>query len=155
MKEFKKANGEKIENVIDYVKNYISIPENYQYEIYVGTDSKVTRNKVVYAIVIGIYKIGKGVHIIYRKEFRENKSFFERLWWEVEYSLQIANMLRDEGILTNNNLFAIHIDMNTNKKYKSSKVLDAASGYVKSNGFDFMAKPNAWVATYAADMLCK
>lgn len=151
--EFKKVSGEKIENVVEYIKSYIS--NDYNFEIYVGTDSKVMKNKVMYAIVIGIYKIGKGVHLIYRKETRENISFFDRLWWEVEYSLGVANLLRDEGILTNQNLFAIHIDMNTNKKYKSNKVLDAASGYVKSSGFDFRAKPNAWIATYAADMLCK
>lgn len=154
--KFKHTNGKEIKNIAEYIKDYLS-QNGYEYEIYIGTDSRVAGNGgITFATVIAIRKVGKGVHLIYRNEKKKKSHYLgERLWWEVEYSIIVANFLRDEGVLDNINLFAIHLDLNKNKKYKSNTVLESARGYVTSQGFLCDVKPDAWAASYCADMLCR
>ena len=76
---------------------------------------------------------------------------FTRLWNEVEYSLQIAAILSENGIKPN----YIDLDLNPDPKYKSNQVLRAALGYVESMGYTPRCKPEAIVASYVADAICK
>jgi len=154
--KFKHVNGNIIENLAEYLKEYLK-NKDFEYEIYIGSDSTYTRNNVAnYAIVVAVVRKGRGVHLIYKKEKRKNVfNMQDRLWWEVEYSVQVAQYLRDNEILTNDRINAIHIDINTNKKYQSNKIYSAATGYVSGMGFEFRTKPDAFIASYAADMLCR
>jgi len=58
MKKFKTLYGEKITDLIEYIKNYIDSKENI--EILIGSDSQCYKNrKTVYGIVIALYvKVG-------------------------------------------------------------------------------------------------
>ena len=49
----------------------------------------------------------------------------------------------------------IDIDLNPDPKYKSNFILRSALGYVESMGYTPRCKPNAMVASYVADALCK
>jgi predicted RNase H-related nuclease YkuK (DUF458 family) len=66
--------------------------------------------------------------------------------------LQTANYLVEHGIQKPN---FIDIDLNPDPKYKSNQVLRAALGYVESMGYVPRCKPNAVVASYVADAICK
>jgi predicted RNase H-related nuclease YkuK (DUF458 family) len=47
------------------------------------------------------------------------------------------------------------LDLNPSKNHKSNMVYDAGVGTIKGNGFRVRTKPHAWVASCAADLLCK
>ena len=162
MTKFRKIDNTMIPDVAEYIMSYI---ENYNgnIELYIGTDSQSTRRKRItnYATVICLHKtdkdgMGKGAHLIYNREKRMNvKSLFDRLWWEVEYSMQVANYLKDGNIYLNEKVISVHIDVSPDSKNKSNSVHKAAIGYVESMGYECKTKPDSPVASYAADMVCR
>jgi len=95
--KFKKFGGEKIPDIVEYLKEYIS--HSPSVTISVGCDSVQRRRKTVYAITIMLYDtdIKNGAHVIF---FRENvekvRNHYDRLNREGEFALQLADMLNAE-----------------------------------------------------------
>jgi len=137
-------------DLIPYIKDFLSKNDNTS--IFVGSDSQNGR-ATTYAVVIVLHNFGKGGHVLYSKDIVPIiQDRFTRLWGEVEYSLQTANYLVEHGIQKPN---FIDIDLNPDPRYKSNQVLRAALGYVESMGYIPRCKPNAVVASYVADAICK
>lgn len=94
---FKKFGGEKIPDVIEYIKQYVK--ENPYVTISLGCDSVQRRRKTVYAITLMFYSISikNGAHVIY---FRDNiskvRDNFDRLGREADYVLNIGEWLDSE-----------------------------------------------------------
>jgi predicted RNase H-related nuclease YkuK (DUF458 family) len=64
-----------------------------------------------------------------------------------ETYLQLAEVIGDREV-------QIHLDLNPNKKYASSVVIEQAIGYIKGTcNVIPMVKPEAFAASYAADRL--
>ena len=154
-----KVNGETIPDLAEYVRKHMA--QNYgEYEIFVGTDSQRLRKRstVLFAIVVCIYRIGKGAHIIYTKYSRTDPMFrdkYHRLRAEVNCSLQVAEYLRSSGILYDPDVLQIHIDLSPNAKNLSNKIYSEALGWVRGCGFLCEGKPNSPASTYAADWVVK
>ena len=102
--DFKKSSGEKIPDIVEYVKNYVKTHSNI--DVIVGTDSQVDHSKTVFSTVVAMYdrgdgEHGHGAHCIskswflpkYRKEQR-----IDRLLKETEESINIAKALRENGV---------------------------------------------------------
>jgi len=154
---WKKTDGTPIENVSAYIKNYL-FTHSGEYKLFIGTDSQRVRKQhiVYYATVICIYNVGHGAHIIYSKNKRNDiKDMFNRLWWEIEYSMSITNELKDKGVLVNKNILSVHIDISPKVKNKSNDVYKSAVGYVTGMGYDCLAKPYAVAASYCADFVVR
>jgi len=163
-KEFRKHNGEKITDVIKYIKDYMKPVKGVktEYEIFIGCDSQVNRSATIYSVVIGIHTIhdrmGRGVHIIHTREkapkLGEDKgSIFKRLWGEVDRIVETALYLQEHGIDTKD--IGTHVDANGDERYASNMIYDSAIGYLNSLGFKVEGKPYAWAATYAANRYCR
>lgn len=92
--KFKKFGGEKIPDIIEYIKNYII--DNPNVTISLGCDSVQRRRKTVYAFTLMFYSISikNGAHVVY---FRENvnkvRDTFDRLYKEAEFIHSIAEWL--------------------------------------------------------------
>lgn len=154
---WKKTDGTVIDNVNEYVKEYFTTHDG-EYKLFIGTDSQKVRKQslVYYATVICIYNVGHGAHILYSKQKRTNiKNMFDRLWWEIEYSMAITNELKDGGVLVNRNILSVHIDISPKVKNKSNDVYKSAVGYVTGMGYNCLAKPNAVAATYCSDWVVR
>jgi predicted RNase H-related nuclease YkuK (DUF458 family) len=151
--EYKTLGNKKVvENIGSYIKDKI---KNIPYtKIYVGTDSqnKDTITHYVTAIVIH-FNGNNGGHVIYAEEkVPIIKDRFTKLWGEVTRSLDVANFLKDDcGIPVQ----YIDLDLNSNVKWDSNKVLTSAVGLIKSSGFEARFKPNDAYAVRIADVLCK
>ena len=153
--QFRTAKGKIIPDLVGYLKDYMK-DKYHNYGIYIGCDSKVRGSKLMYITVICIHKPGSGIHIIHKKNFQPlTKSIHTKIWWEVEYALETATYLRDNGVLENENLTFVHLDISTNKKFKSNVLLESAVGYITSYGFNCVVKPDSWAATHAADKLVR
>jgi len=150
--KFKKVNGEKIDDYINYVNEYTN--NHNDIKIIIGTDSEQYKKNTTYVTVISFLKPNKGVHVIYmKKRIDKIKDIYNRLWNEIEYSRLIADEL-SKSVKVEYKPIIIHIDINSNRNKKSNIVYDNAIGYLKGLGYIVEAKPNSWAASKAADMLC-
>ncbi len=121
-------------------------------KIYVGCDSQNKRYNTSYVTVIA-YRFGnKGGDFIYtRDNVKKIKERWPRLWGEVERSITIANLLRDNNIP----IFCVDLDFNEKEIARSSDMVKAARGFVIGSGYDCTVKPEQQVASRAADHLVR
>ena len=175
---FKKLDGTAIEDVSQYVKDWIT---EYPYgEIIIGCDSQEHSRYVKYAIVIVMHvffeskydnpnRVGNGAHVIKailfdkkhktpkgamkikdgRREF-DTSAIQGKLWKEVELTIEAAQMLEDcqKKIM-------IHIDYNSDESTASYPLYAPGIGYAQGLGYEAEGKPWAWAATHTADKLCR
>ena len=138
-------------DLIPYIKTYLE--EHPETEILIGCDSQNRRHYSIYAIVIGLYRPGKGAHVLYSRFLtpRERENTV-RLLNEVWHSVETAELLKTElGVKAQ----WIDIDLNPDPRYKSNQALTSAVGIVTGMGYKVRHKGNSPVMTYAADQLVK
>lgn len=148
---FRSLTDNSIIDLVPYLKQYIiDHPED---KIYIGTDSQNQRDKSIFGIVIVFHKNNKGGHVIYGKLILPRyKERLIRLWKEVELSLELAKYMMEQEICIPDE---IHLDLNPDPKFNSNKILAEAVGWLEAEGFDVKYKPDASVASYAADAICR
>ena len=152
MKKFKTLYGTPIENVIDYIRDYIS--ERNDVEILIGSDSQCYGNKkTIYGVVIALYEKGKGAHVLCTREsVPMEKNTPNRLLAEVWKSIEVAEYLKENGLPKPT---WIDIDLNPDPKYKSNSVLRQAVGLVEGMGYKVRYKHLGAMMTYAANHLVR
>jgi uncharacterized protein len=155
MKKFTQTNGTIIDDLFNYVKEWIE--ENPNSEIFVGCDSQEVGSEINYVITVCLYNIGRGVHVILNKESTPKPktlnplaNMYPKLWSEVVRSVEVADFLK--GI---NRKITVHLDYNSKDSEKSNQFYEAGIGYVKSMGYDAVGKPDAWAASNCADNYCR
>ena len=171
MKNFKLFGGKEIENLGEYLRNYIKL--NPRVKVYVGTDSIQNGKFTKYVTAIGLLKpeyigekgdfhYGEGVHVVFRRDnIKRIRDVYSRLWHETELTFEVASYVHEElkdvwtQPLNNEKVPIVHLDLNVSPKYKSHQVHDVSVGYIRGNGFEVYCKPNSWMASVAADWLCK
>ncbi len=150
MENFKLFGGESINNIVDYIKEYLLI--NPKVHVCIGTDSRRSKKKTLFATVVCFRHDNNGVHVVFKRKAVSGKmDLYSRLWHETELTTELALAIKD---VDNINLI-IDVDYNPDKNAGSNIVHDAAVGYLTGLGFQVRSKPYAWAATYAADLLCK
>jgi len=152
--KFKFESGEEVENLKEYVANiykqYLLDPD---FAVMVGCDSQNKRYNTVYATCI-VFKLGKrGGHFLYTKDYvrPKIKERWNRLWKEVEKSLEVALWLRSNGFKVDR----VDLDFNEKEIARSSAMVASARGYVLALGFQCEVKPGPTMATRAADHLVR
>lgn len=137
--------------VID-IKSYVShwLKNHPQGEIFVGCDSKVRGTRVKYSTVVCLWNVGRGVNEIHKNEVEKRpKDAYTRLWNEVTRAVEVADALKDLGRIT------VHVDINSNPKYRSHQLYDASIGLITSMGFKGAGKPFSWAASCGAHRHCQ
>jgi predicted RNase H-related nuclease YkuK (DUF458 family) len=149
MKPFKTEQG----LLVDSVKHTIETLHNFRdAKIYVGTDSQNKRYSTAYVTVIA-YRYGhRGCHYIYyRQNVKKIKDRWQRLWKEVEFSVEAARLLEQNSL----KVHCIDLDFNRKEIARSSDMVAAARGYVIGSGFECTVKPEEQVASRAADHIVR
>lgn len=117
-------------------------------KIYIGTDSLNSKQFTIYCIVVAFRYGTSGAHFIFQKQFVNRiKDKYQRLWNEVEYSVEVAQYLRNFGFVVD----TIELDLNSNKKWASNGVVGSGVGYCAGLGFKTNIKPEEQISTRAAD----
>lgn len=146
---FNTFSREKID-LVAYVSKYIT--EHPNVEILVGCDSQNNCKNTVYAVVVGLYNIGCGVHIIFKKFKTKKESTTQvRLINEVWTSIEVAEELRKNGC----SVKYIDIDVNPNPKYKSHDVFNQVVGMCEGMGYRVRYKHMAPLVTTMADAIAR
>ena len=144
------SNGKKVD-LIPYVKQYVT--EHPDIEILIGCDSQNRKRESIYAVVIGLYRPGKGAHVLYSRfaTARERENTV-RLLNEVWHSVEVAELIKERlGIKAT----WIDIDLNPDPKFRSNSALASAVGVVTGMGYKVRHKGLSPVMTYATDHLVK
>ena len=153
---------------MEEIKTAIRASSN-ESSIYIGCDSQVKSRFVEFVLVVVIHFDTKhGAKVFYSKykdtfygrSIKDKKANKEdqlkilrmRLWKEVELSSGLALELVD--CIGERNL-QVHLDLNSDVKFKSSTIVSEAMSYITALGFDCKNKPESWAATYAADHILK
>ena len=166
---FQNTRGEKVEDVIGYIKNVISQDEfKGDFAIYIGCDSLPNRKKgshtANYSTVICIRRMGKGAQVLYQRENNvpvygatKKDRMKHRLWEEIYRTIDLSVLLTDSDIFDHPQIidFQVHIDINPNEEFASNIIYKEAVGYINSMGLDVYAKPEAMAATYVSDVICR
>ena len=111
MKKFQNRDGVRIDDISEYVKNWLTV--NKDSNIYIGCDSQETNNRITYVTTICLYQQGRGAHVIYKKEHEPKTTkgklnMHTRLWAEVTKSIEVAEMLKDLD-----KPITVHVDYNS------------------------------------------
>lgn len=139
-----------VKDMVNYIKNIVDSTPNTI--LYVGTDSQNARRNTVYATVIVLHYGNHGAHVLYSRETMPKiRDRFVRLWGEVERSVEVSNILKDNNLTVKN----IDLDYNEDPKFNSNTVLRSAIGYVEASGFKARWKPHNAYSVRVADQLCK
>lgn len=145
---FRDYKGSEVHNVRQYVTHWKSTHPGG--EIYIGCDSKVRGKRVKYSTVVCLWDVGRGVQEVYKNEIeRTPPSAYTRLWNEVTKSVELADELKDLGNIT------VHVDINSNPKFRSHQLYDASIGLITSMGFKGAGKPFSWAASCGAHRHCQ
>lgn len=121
----------------------------------IGTDSQNYSKKpnCVFTTVLIAYKLGRGGSVILHKDkvpFID--SLRQRLLLEAMRSLEVAWYM--DAKVPSKNVIEIHLDINSNLRYRSAQYKNELIGLVSSQGFRTLIKPDAWAASGAADRKC-
>lgn len=145
---FRDHNGSEISNPRSYIMQWLQ--KHPEGRVYVGCDSNVRGDKVKYSTAICLWNIGKGVSEIYKNEvIKKPKDQYTRLWGEVTRAIETADLIKDLAEIT------VHVDINSNPKYRSHQLYDASIGLITSMGFQGAGKPYSWAASCGAHRHCQ
>lgn len=139
-------------DIADYVRAYVDSVGTGNVKLYIGCDSQNKGDNTIYATTVVLHIGTTGCHVLYKREtFPRIFDFWARLWGEVERSVEVALHLQENGIVVDN----IDLDLNSDPKTRSNKLVQAAQGYVESLGIKARIKPNLLPAICAADNIVK
>lgn len=145
---FRNSLGQKIPSCSTYVQDWLQRHPNG--EIFVGCDSKVRGKFVKYSTAICLWNVGGGVNEIFKNEVELTPpDDYSRLWNEVTRAVAVAEELKDLGRIT------VHVDINSNPKFRSHRLYDASIGLISSMGFKAVGKPHSWAASCGAHRHCQ
>lgn len=173
-KKFKKFGGENIENIIDYLKDYVKRGDDMR--VIVGCDSQQKRRFTLYALTIVLYDQERhnGAHVLFmRIREKKERDLTKRLMNESLYALDLSEWLDKElkdyyeipkfgkckysGNYPTKRI-EIHVDINpnegTDKHNRSHIMYNSILGMISGMGFMVKSKPDAFSASCAADLLC-
>lgn len=150
-KTWKTLSGSEVTDYIEQVKKYISEGAT---EIHVGTDSQQYSDVTEFATVIALINPGHGGRVLWTK-YKQKRihSLRERLLKEVLMSVEHAievNMHISEDVK-----LSVHVDVNPNVEFKSSKYIQEMVGMVVGQGLTVLTKPYGWAAAHVADHIVK
>lgn len=132
------------------------IQTDYEYQVFVGTDSQIYRNtkSVTYATCIVLYKKGRGgTFFVSKSKKLVPKTLKDRLmketWSSIEVSMQLSHFLPKNAEII------IHVDVNPSMKFASGQYKQELISMVTGQGYKIMIKPDAWCAQSVADRQSK
>ena len=178
--KWQKFNGEKIQNINEYVLDYVkNVDRNAK--IIVGCDSDTHSRKTSYAVTVVFYNDKKrnGAHVVYAKyAVPKVKDLITKLWDEAVVAHSVAESL-DNSLIGNyyykfdrnyydnsvhEKLVEIHVDLNSTKSTrngarmsnnKSNKIYNDVMGWLCGERYKVMGKPASFAASSCSDRMCR
>lgn len=143
-----------LNEVLQDIRQYISVPNDEGYSLIVGTDSQRHGDHYVFVTSIIIHRIGKGARYwSHRTAVFKKTSLQERIYSEVAQSLDLAQKLNETDLVKKVDNFQVHIDVGKNGR--TSELIKGVTGMVIGSGFEAYIKPYSYGASSVSDRLSK
>lgn len=124
--------------------------------VFVGCDSIVHKdNSACYAIVVVFHlDSNHGCKMFsLNMDLPDYGNMSQRLMMETTLAIQVTSEMIP---LLEGRRLELHLDLNSNNKYKSNSVMKQAAGFVSGSlGIEAKFKPFAWAASVAADRVVR
>lgn len=159
---YMRADGSKYtgKEVISTIADFIAKNPGYEYELTVGTDSQSFADHTKIVEVIALHRVGNGGIYFYHIDYVENfKSLRDKIYEETARSLEVSKdmllevaiSLDEQGVNIDdvNVHFQIHCDIGTSGKTR--ELIKEIVGWVTSEGYDCLIKPDSYTANAIAD----
>lgn len=126
-----------------------------QFNIHIGTDSQNGSRATSFVTIIVLHEVGKGARGFYCKYIiPQIRNINERLFMESVKSIEFAYLFMD--LFEKYTIIPyVHADVNPNRRFKSSSIVDEVVGYINAQGFEVVTKPCSWVSSHVCDHLVK
>lgn len=127
------------------------------FNVYIGTDSKIIKNKIAIVSAICFHKpgiSGTSGKIFYIKEKINKKQYASlraRMLLEAYRSIEIAMEL--ENLFSNK--LEVHLDVGDTIRSKTAAYEQELQSLVISQGYNCVIKPFSWAGSAAADRIVK
>tara|TARA_Y100001963_G_scaffold21067_2_gene27070 strand:+ start:1977 stop:2459 length:483 start_codon:yes stop_codon:yes gene_type:complete len=145
-----------LDTLEDTILSDISKLEQDDLKFYIGCDSQFRRGKVVYGVVLVILREGKGGSGYFNRIHKRGRiTTQQRLFQETYYAVKLATRINPLLESIGYKVEEIHTDLNPNKNYVSSTMIQQCLGFIKGMGFEGKTKPNSWAASSVADIKTK
>ena len=154
-----KIDGTQIHDLEKYIYDYLASCDQYdQMEIMIGTDGAShgagpkedgPKSIVKLLSVICFRKVGKGVHVIKRRETHTvnwRVLTGEKLNMEVNKTYELVQHLASIGVKPK-----VHLDLNPDPQHESFNVYNVVRGWFESMGYETEYKPESAAAMCASD----
>lgn len=127
-------------------------------KLYIGCDSiRVKKHDVWYARYATV--------IVLHMDGRHGCKLFHEVSLEKDYGNRRTRLMREAGLafelalevipLIGERHLEVHLDFNPDPIYASNEVVSEATGWCKGLGIAYKIKPDAPIATHAADHACR
>ena len=145
---WKSYDNTRVVSIDDFIKSHSEA------EFFIGTDSQTEKSKCTLTTALIAYHWGAGGSIIiHTQKVPIFMSLRQKLIAEAMRSLETA-WYADPKIPEESTI-VIHIDVNSNLKWKSGQYKNELVGMVMAQGFLCKCKPDAWGASKVSDRKCK
>lgn len=140
------------EELLEQIKLY----SQKHFDLYIGTDSKIVKNKIhlVSAICFHQEEAGSSGRIFYFKEIFNRKqypSLYTRMLLETLQSLEIAQELEHHF----SGAVEIHLDLGDTHRSKTADYQKELQAIITGHGFPCQIKPYSFASSSVADHLVK
>lgn len=139
--------------MIESIKQFISLDPNFEYQVIVGVDSQThPRRKITrFTTTVTVRKVGKGAHYYYINEHTPMKTVLrDKIWFEAITLFNTIEEIREklDGFISFKNIIP-HADLGNVGKTKDLK-REVRSLFI-GNGYDLQFKPYSFGASTVAD----
>lgn len=150
--QFADLSGHKY-NFISF-KEILSKYESENFNIYIGTDSKVIKDNIYLATAICFHKEGLSGKIFLIKDKvsrKKHNSLRSRMLLEAYKSLEVA--IEIDQIYTG--YLEIHLDIGSTIKSKTSAYEKELTNLIVGQGYSCVIKPDSWASSSCSDHFLK
>ncbi len=135
--------------VDDVLAEVAALNEEGPRPVHIGTDAQKHGKKLDFVTAVVVLDPGHGGRVFYCKSAIPHvHSLQHKLFTETLLSLEIAVALCEH---IEADQIQVHVDANTNIKWKSGQYHQQLAGMVVGHGFKAILKPDAWCASHVAD----
>lgn len=148
-----------ISEIASSIKKFIEDEEKASYKLTIGTDSETKQNghgkilELITAIVI--YRKGFGGRYFWsRKRIKNVKTLRDKIYQEVNLSIETANMLVPElrtRLNGKSTAYDLEIHIDVGERGDTREMIKEVVGVVSGNGFVAKTKPYSYAASNIAD----
>lgn len=153
-----------IENIPDKLLEFYERMKQYDtpIQVIVGTDSQNFSDTKVVNVTAIVCEGHGGIYFYEIMRIDKITDVRQKLYKETEISLSVADQIlsvlendqKYEELYINTN-FTIHVDAGNSERGKTKELIPAIVGWIHSQGYEALCKPDSFVASTIADRISK